>query len=147
MEVQRSASMPAAAKAAPSVRPCAEVSAREASYLLALRELERGDSPATQVALARAMSVSAPAALEMVRRLRTLGLVEPDRLALTADGTSAALVLASRRHAAHLLTHEVLGLDEADAQPEAERLAPSLSAALTRRLLSGRTDRSDDGPE
>lgn len=84
------------------------------------------------------MKVSAPTALQMVRRLRALGLVEPERLALTADGTSAALLLASRRHAAFVLTHELLGLDDETAEPEAERLAPSLSAELTRRLLSGR---------
>ncbi len=138
---QKSTPTPVAADASTSARPCSEVSAREASYLLALRELERSSSPPTQIALARAQGVSGPAALEMVRRLRTLGLVEPDRLALTVEGTSAALLLASRRHAAHLLTHEVLGLDEADAQPEAERLAPNLSAAITRRLLAGRPER------
>jgi Mn-dependent DtxR family transcriptional regulator len=123
--------------------PCGEVSAREASYLLALQELTRGETRPTQAALARAMKVSPPTALEMVRRLRRLGLLEPDRLALTHEGTSAALLLASRRHAAHLLTHDVLGLDDDQgADPEADRLAPNISPKLVRRLMADRQPRS-----
>jgi Mn-dependent DtxR family transcriptional regulator len=128
------------AKPVPSPPPCAEVSSREAGYLLALHALERTAAQATQVALARAMNVSAPSALEMIRRLRALGLVEPDRLAPTNGGTSAALLLASRRHAAQLLTHDILGIDTDDAEPEVERLAANLSPALARRLLA-RPDR------
>jgi Mn-dependent DtxR family transcriptional regulator len=82
--------------------------------------------------------VSAPSVLEMVRRLRRLGLVDPDQLKLTDEGTSAALLFSSRRHAAHLLTQDVLGLACAGVSPEAERLAPNLSSSLTRRLLAGR---------
>lgn len=122
--------------------PCVEVSAREAGYLLALRELARGSVQPTQAALARSMDVSAPTALEMVRRLRQLGLLEPDGLALTNEGISAALVLASRRHAAHLLTHDVLGLDEQATTPDADRLAPNISPDLTRRLMAHRRRRS-----
>jgi len=122
--------------------PCAEVSAREAGYLLALRGLARNPTALTQAALARSMGVSAPTALEMVRRLRQLGLLEPDCLALTHEGTSAALVLASHRHAAHLLAHEVLGLGEQGANKEADRLAPSISPELTRRLMATRPARS-----
>jgi Mn-dependent DtxR family transcriptional regulator len=121
--------------------PCADVSGREAGYLLALHELATATAPPTQVGLARSMGVSAPTALEMVRRLRRLGLVEPDRLELTPKGTSAALLLASRRHAAHLLTGEVLGYPDARANPEAERLAPSVSRELARKLLAVRPPR------
>jgi Mn-dependent DtxR family transcriptional regulator len=85
------------------------------------------------------MRVSAPTALQMIRRLRTLGFVEPNRLALTREGTSAAMLIASRRRAAHVLTHDVLGLNDQDAGPAAERLAPNMSATLTRRLLAKRT--------
>lgn len=120
----------------PPERPCAHVSPREAVYLLALHELARHSSEPTQVALARAMKVSPPTALQMVRRLRALGLLDAHRLALTPEGTSAALLLASRRRAAFVLTHELLGLDDESVEPEVERLAPSLSAALTRRLLA-----------
>ena len=121
--------------------PCADVSGREAGYLLALHQLATVPQPPTQKSLAESMGVSAPTALEMVRRLRRLGLVESDRLELTAKGTSAALLLASRRHAAHLLTGEVLGYADQATNPEAERLAPSLSRELARKLLAVRPPR------
>lgn len=121
--------------------PCAEVSGREAGYLLALHQLATAPTPPTQRGLADSMGVSAPTALEMVRRLRRMGLVEDDRLELTSKGTSAALLLASRRHAAHLLTGQVLGYPDAAANPEVERLAPSLSRELARKLLAGRPPR------
>lgn len=117
--------------------PCADVSAREASYLLTLRELTHDEQPPTQAALARAMKVAPPTALEMVRRLRQLGLLKTDSLTLTDHGRSAALLLASRRHAAHLLTHDLLGItDERQADIEAARLAPNVSPRLTRHLLA-----------
>lgn len=118
--------------------PCVEVSAREAGYLLALLGLGRHSCPPTQAALARSMGVSRPTTLEMVRRLRELGLLEPDRLGLTNEGTSAALVLASRRQAAHVLTHDVLGLADEPANAEAARLAPTVSRELGRRLMAAR---------
>ena len=121
--------------------PCAEVSGREAGYLLALHQLASAPKPPTQKRLAGSMGVSAPTALEMVRRLRRMGLVEADRLELTSKGMSAALLLASRRHAAHLLTGEVLGYTDAATNPEAARLAPSLSRELARKLLAVRPPR------
>jgi Mn-dependent DtxR family transcriptional regulator len=117
------------------------VSAREAGYLLALHDLTRGHERTTQAALARAMGVSPPSALEMVRRLRQLGLVEQDGLSLTHEGVSAVLVLASHRHAAHLLAHDLLGIDGGGADVEAARLAPSISPGLTRRLMAARPSR------
>ncbi len=121
--------------------PCAEVSGREAGYLLALHQLAAATTPTTQRSLAASMGVSAPTALEMVRRLRRMGLVEDDRLELTPRGMSAALLLASRRHAAHLLTGDVLGYTDAATNPEAVRLAPSLSRELARKLLAVRPPR------
>lgn len=121
--------------------PCAEVSGREAGYLLALHQLASAPKPPTQKSLAESMSVSAPTALEMVRRLRRMGLLEDDRLVLTPKGMSAALLLASRRHAAHLLTGEVLGYADQATNPEAERLAPILSRELARKLLAVRPAR------
>lgn len=126
----------------PTGIPCSEVSAREAGYLLALHGLQRQPTPATQVALARAMGVSAPTALEMVRRLRTMGLVEPDGLTLTREGISAALTLAARRHAAQVLTEEVLGIAGDSVEPEVARLAPNLSPKMVQRLNARRAGRA-----
>lgn len=114
--------------------PCVEVSPREADYLLALLDLGRDKVVPTQAALARAAGVSPPTALQMVRRLRELGLVAQSALGLTVEGTSAALVLASRRLAAEHLTRDVLGLAEG-VQQEAAKLAPSMSRELARRLI------------
>jgi Mn-dependent DtxR family transcriptional regulator len=130
-----------AGEAPGSQPPCAHVSEREAGYLLALHDLARGQDRPTQAALARAVGVSAPSALEMVRRLRQLGLVQQDGLALTHEGVSAVLVLASHRHVAHLLAHDLLGIDKGGADVEAARLAPSISPGLTRRLMAARPPR------
>lgn len=126
--------------------PCMELTEGEARYLLALRDLNSGaGNPPSQAAVARKVGVSHPTALEMIRRLRALDLVAPDALTLTASGTSAALVLTSRRHAARVLAHEVLGLDDEQADAEAEALATSLSPVLARRLVAWRTRR--DAPQ
>jgi len=111
----------------------------EARYLLALRDLNREGPPPSQAAVARRVGVSHPTALEMIRRLRALDLVDTDALTLTPRGTSAALVLSSRRHAAHVLAHEVLGLSDEQAEAEAEQLATILSPVLARRLVAWRT--------
>jgi Mn-dependent DtxR family transcriptional regulator len=109
---------------------------------LALHGLQREPAPPTQVALARAVGVAAPTALEMVRRLRTMGLVEAEGLGLTSDGTSAALTLAARRHAAQVLTEEVLGIEGDSVEPEIARLAPNLSSKMVQRLNARRSNRS-----
>ncbi|QEC49362.1 hypothetical protein FSW04_18485 [Baekduia soli] len=121
--------------------PCMELTEGEARYLLALRDLNAAGAPPSQAAVARKVGVSHPTALEMIRRLRALDLVDPGALTLTANGTSAALVLTSRRHAAHVLAHEVLGLDDEQSAAEAETLATSLSPVLARRLVAWRTRR------
>jgi Mn-dependent DtxR family transcriptional regulator len=118
-----------------------ELTEGEARYLLALRDLNAGGTAPSQAAVARKVGVSHPTALEMIRRLRTLDLVAPDALTLTASGTSAALVLTSRRHAARVLAQEVLGLDDEQADAEADALATSLSPVLARRLVAWRTRR------
>ncbi|HST56771.1 MAG TPA: metal-dependent transcriptional regulator [Solirubrobacteraceae bacterium] len=118
--------------------PCVEITPGEARYLLALQDLERDSPKITQAALARRLAVSRPTVLEMIRRLRQLELIEPDRVKLSVAGTSAALVLTSRRHAAQLLTHDVLGIDQKQADIEAERLTFSVSPQLGRRLAAWR---------
>ncbi|HMJ32762.1 MAG TPA: hypothetical protein VK501_02505 [Baekduia sp.] len=116
-----------------------EITEGEARYLLALRDLNVAGSPPSQAAVARKVGVSHPTALEMIRRLRALDLVAAEALTLTASGTSAALVLTSRRHAARVLAHEVLGLDDEQSAAEADALATSLSPVLARRLVAWRT--------
>jgi Mn-dependent DtxR family transcriptional regulator len=118
--------------------PCADPSAVEARYLLAMFDLERAGGTPTQAEVARSVGVSAPTALEMIRRLRGMGFVEPDTIDLTHAGQSAALVLSSRRAAAHALVHDVLGIEDELSRSEADHLATSVSAALGRRLLAGR---------
>jgi Mn-dependent DtxR family transcriptional regulator len=118
--------------------PCSEIGETTARYLLALLDLDHDSKRTTQAALARAVGVSAPTTLEMVRRLRARGLVAENGLALTPRGTSTALVLASRRDAARRWTHEVLGLEESDAKAEAEHLALAGSSTLGRKLTDWR---------
>jgi Mn-dependent DtxR family transcriptional regulator len=118
-----------------------EITEGEARYLLAVRDLNADGQPPSQAAIARKVGVSHPTALEMIRRLRGLDLVAPKALTLTASGTSAALVLSSRRQAARVLAHEVLGLDDEQSAVEADALATSLSPMLARRLVAWRTRR------
>jgi Mn-dependent DtxR family transcriptional regulator len=118
--------------------PCQELSPGEARHLLALHDLARSGDAITQVAIARRLGVSRPTVLEMIRRLRQLDLVVHDTLALTPRGVSAALVLSARRRAAEELARDVLGLDDARARSEAERLTASLSPLLARRLVAWR---------
>jgi Mn-dependent DtxR family transcriptional regulator len=120
-------------------RSCADVTTGEARYLMALLDMQReADGDPSQASLARHLGVSAPTALEMLRRLRALGLVQEDRVRLTPGGTSAALVLSSRRHAALRIMQDVLGLEGEDAEHEAAWLAASASPVLGRHLLAWR---------
>lgn len=112
-----------------------------ARYVLALFDLGQEGKPPTQARLARELRVSQPSALQMVRRIREMGLVSENDLSLTPQGTSAALVLTSRRTAARDLTHEVLGLDPAEAKAEAEHLASSATPAFGRKLVAWRARR------
>lgn len=121
--------------------PCVEMSEGVARYVLALFDLGQEGKPPTQAKLARELRVSQPSALQMVRRIREMGLVSENDLSLTPQGTSAALVLTSRRTAARDLTHEVLGLDPAEAKAEAEHLASSATPAFGRKLVAWRARR------
>jgi Mn-dependent DtxR family transcriptional regulator len=112
---------------------CIDLTVGETRYLLAIRGLEGKQS---QAALARKLGVSHPTALEMVRRLRQLALVEAEGLALTPEGTRTALVLASRRSAAEHLAHDVLGFDDEQAKLEGEKLAATASPQLARKLVA-----------
>jgi len=122
--------------------PCVEMSEGVARYLMALFDLGQEDKPPTQARLACELDVSQPSALQMVRRIREMGLINEDDLGLTPAGTSAALVLTSRRTAATDLTSEVLGLDPAEARAEAEHLASSATPAFGRKLVAWRKSRN-----
>jgi Mn-dependent DtxR family transcriptional regulator len=129
----------------PEERPCVEVTPGEARYLLTIFDIARAGMRISQASLARTLGVSGPTALEMVRRLRQLGLIGVDSLELTSAGTSAALGLGSRRHAARVLALDVLGLDEPDADAEARRLAPAVSATLVKHLMRWRDSQRTSG--
>jgi len=109
-----------------------------ARYLMALFDLAQEGKPPTQARLARELEVSQPSALQMVRRIREMGLINEGDLGLTPDGMSAALVLTSRRSAARDLTSEVLGLDPDEARAEAEHLASKATPAFGRKLVAWR---------
>ena len=121
-------------------RSCADVTTGEARYLMALLDMQReaGEDGPSQASLARHLNVSAPTALEMLRRLRTLGLVKDEKVRLTPVGTSAALVLSTRRRAALAIMQDVLGLQGEDAEHEAAWLAASASPVLGRHLIAWR---------
>lgn len=118
--------------------PCVEMSEGVARYLMALFDLGQEGKPPTQARLARELDVSQPSALQMVRRIREMGLINDEDLGLTPAGMSAALVLTSRRTAATDLTAEVLGLDPVEARAEAEHLASSATPAFGRKLVAWR---------
>lgn len=130
---------PAAIAAGP--RPCVELTAGMARYLLAILDLSESDQRLSQSVLSRRLGVSAPTTSEAIGRLRGLGLVEEESLALTGAGTSAALVLRSRRLAARDLVREVLGIAGEQADVEAERLAFGASPLLGRGLVAWRARR------
>lgn len=126
-------------------RPCVEVTPGEARYLLEIFDLARAGARVSQAAVARRLGVSGPTALEMVRRLRGLGLVADSDLQLTSAGTSAALGLGHRRAAARVLASEVLGLEPEQANAEASRLAAAVSSTLAQRLLRWQRSNRDAG--
>lgn len=122
--------------------PCVEMSEGVARYLMAIFDLAQEGDPPTQARLARELEVSQPSALQMVRRIREMGRINETDLGLTPDGTSAALVLTSRRRAATDLTSEVLGLEPAEARTEAEHLASSATPAFGRKLVAWQRTRN-----
>ncbi|MEI2702051.1 MAG: hypothetical protein V9E83_06575 [Baekduia sp.] len=117
---------------------CMDLTEGEARYLLALHDIGHAEQAPSQAGLARRVGVSHPTALEMVRRLRRVGLIEPESLTLTARGMSAALVLASRRQAAEVLARDLLAVPEDRVHAEAEALATTLSPLLAQHLVAWR---------
>lgn len=117
---------------------CMDVTEGEARYLLALYDLAHTGASTSQANLARRVGVSHPTALEMVRRMRSVGLIDDEALRLSAQGMSAALVLASRRQAAEVLARDLLEVPEDQVAAEAEALATTLSPVLAQHLVAWR---------
>ena len=88
--------------------------------------------------------MSGPTAYEMLRRLRSLGLLEGGAVQLTPAGRSAAIVLRSRRNAARALLRDVLDMEER-ADEEAAWLAASASPLLGRHLVTWRAHTAEGG--
>jgi hypothetical protein len=114
------ASEPSGHTRAPESRPSARANARE-------------DPPCVEVTPGEARYLLG--IFDLVRDGVKLGLVQAGGLDLTSAGTSAALGLGHRRQAARVLALDVLGLDEAQANTEAGRLAPAVSSTLAQRLM------------
>src|SRR3954462_4897825 len=112
-------------KADAVIRSCVQLTEGESRYLLAIRALTVDGTPPSQAAIARRLGVSHPTALEMIRRLRKLQLVEGQGRQLPSPGPSAAPLRNPRRQAAQRLAHDVLGPADEQAEIEAERLAAS----------------------
>jgi DtxR family transcriptional regulator, Mn-dependent transcriptional regulator len=107
-----------------------EVSEAAQTYLLTLRSMDGGATPAMTAALARRMKVSTQAASEMVARLAHDGLVEvsSDRsLRLTGAGQAAADTIFRRHALMEWLLIGVIGLGWAESDEEAMRLQGAIS--------------------
>jgi Mn-dependent DtxR family transcriptional regulator len=128
------------------LHPCVETTPGESRYLLAILDLTGEGTVPSQAAVARSLNVAQPTALQMLRRLRKMGFVRDDRVELTPAGVSATLTLRHRHQAARILTRDILGLPEDEADHEALRLAGNVSSPLARRLTRWRATAPQRGP-
>ena len=106
-------------------------------YLKAIYALESSEERVTTSALAGRMSVSAPSATAMTKRLAELGLVEraPYRgVALTDEGRRGALEVLRHHRLLELYLVDRLGLSLADVHAEAELLEHALSEELEAKI-------------
>jgi DtxR family transcriptional regulator, Mn-dependent transcriptional regulator len=106
-------------------------------YLKAIYALETAGERATTSALAARMSVSAPSATAMTKRLAELGLVErsPYRgVALTQEGRSGALEVIRHHRLLERYLVDRLGLSLDQVHVEADRLEHALSEELEAKI-------------
>jgi DtxR family Mn-dependent transcriptional regulator len=106
-------------------------------YLKAIYALETAGERVTTSALAARMSVSAPSATAMTKRLAELGLVEraPYRgVALTDDGRSGALEVIRHHRLLERYLVDRLGLSLDQVHVEADRLEHALSEELEAKI-------------
>jgi DtxR family transcriptional regulator, Mn-dependent transcriptional regulator len=106
-------------------------------YLKAIYALESAGERVTTSALAARMSVSAPSATAMTKRLADLGLVEraPYKgVALTDEGRSGALEVIRHHRLLERYLVDRLGLSLDEVHAEADRLEHALSEELEARI-------------
>ena len=106
-------------------------------YLKAIYALEATGTRATTSALAARMSVSAPSATAMAKRLAELGLVEraPYRgVILTAEGRQRALEMLRHHRLLERYLADRLGLSLDEVHAEADRLEHVLSEELEAKI-------------
>lgn len=99
-----------------------ELPAAVAAYLEVIFELDEDEIESVQVRIAERLGVSRPAVSEMVRKLRTRGMVEVDRgrVRLTTTGRDHAERRVRRHRLAERFLTDVLSLGWAEAHTEAE---------------------------
>jgi len=99
-----------------------ELPAAVAAYLEVIFELDEDEIESVQVRIAERLGVSRPAVSEMVRKLRTRGMVEVDRgrVRLTPAGRDHAERRVRRHRLAERFLTDVLSLGWAEAHTEAE---------------------------
>jgi DtxR family Mn-dependent transcriptional regulator len=115
----------------------ARLSAAQEDYLKALYELTREGEPVSTSALAGRLSVSAPAATEMLGKLATLGLVKHDRYRGAVPTEAGRLVaLETVRHHRLIESYLVraLGYTWDEVHEEADRLEHFISERLEGRI-------------
>jgi DtxR family Mn-dependent transcriptional regulator len=117
--------------------PATDLSVAVQDYLKAIYVLESAGERVTTSALAARMSVSAPSATAMTKRLAELGLVEraPYRgVALTDEGRRGALEVLRHHRLLERYLVDRLGLSLADVHAEAELLEHALSEELEAKI-------------
>lgn len=108
-------------------------------YLEAIFKLSRDGSPVTVGQLADALGVSPPSVSEMVRRLRTAGLVAEERangIDLTADGRAQGARLVRRHRLSERFLVDVLEMPWDAVHEEACKLEHALSPEVEARLAA-----------
>ena len=119
-------------------------------YLREIYKLESSGARATTTSVAEALSVSAPSASVMLKRLATLGLVEhaPYRgVTLTDAGRRVALEVIRHHRLLEQYLAETLGVPLDEVHGEADRLEHALSEELEKRIdaLLGHPTRDPHG--
>jgi DtxR family Mn-dependent transcriptional regulator len=115
----------------------ARLSAAQEDYLKALYDLTSGGEPVSTSALAGRLSVSAPAATEMLGKLAALGLVKHDRYrgaALTEAGRLVALETVRHHRLIESYLVRALGYTWDEVHEEADRLEHFISERLEGRI-------------